>query len=111
MVTLFVCDGLTGKLLTFRKPSPKERRLNEASQPAESNLSTSILKRFAGQTVNRENRLLIGCCLAGAEASRMVPTLSSGLESLWNARPNRTGALNSSGLAKKLKRATGGAEE
>ena len=72
---MFVCDGLTGKLLTFRKPSPKERRLNEASQPARSNLSTSILKRFAGQTVNRENRLLSGCLLVGVEASRMVPTL------------------------------------
>lgn len=40
-------NGLTGKLLTFRKPSLEERRLNEASQPAESNLIKSILKRLA----------------------------------------------------------------
>ena len=50
MLTLsFFCEGLTGSCLTFRKPSPGDRRLNEASQPAESNLSTSILKRLAGK--------------------------------------------------------------
>ena len=110
---MFVCDGPTGRLLTFRKPSPKERRLNEASQPAESNLSTSILKRFTGQTVNRENRLLRGCGLAGVEASRMVPTTKHPKLVTNMERQVHLGWLTE--IANLIewvtKRATGGAEE
>lgn len=102
MLTLsFFVRGRLGGCLTFRKPSLEERRLNEASQPAKSNLERSILKRLA---VSREDRLLHGCQMAGVDVSRMVPTLGSDLFSMWNGRSSLNGALEGFVLVKRLKR-------
>ena len=105
---IIFCEGPTGRLLTFRKPSARERRLNETQNGFSDNFNSPLERCGFLHRERGVNEFMTGM---GKSVSRMVPTLGSDFHAKWNGKSNFGCALNGVSEMKRLKRAVPKREE